>query len=256
MRKLVEPMYEVDIPKGGFKTFNEFYSFYLGQHLEPMCRGFHIIGSTFVMSIIAYAVLQGQPKMLLWCPVANYSFAFLGHVVFEKNLPTFINPLYSLSSDFVLWYECLFAGRSFDGSLFDGSLYGKQMTKKQAQDLFESERVDEMKQFLESSIRVSMSMERRKEKKRKEKIHPSTHPSIKRFISFLVFASLIGLLGKLAEDGRKDINGDVNLLLCDDERWNKTKNTRSCCQQNHSLLCKTLRNSSKISHSSCNMRIK
>ena len=115
MVRLVEPMHPPVIPKGGFKTLWEFYPFYLGQHLDPVCRRLHLVGSTLVLVILIYAIIKAQPKTLLWCPVAGYFFAWVGHFVFEKNRPaTFTYPVYSLISDYIMWYELIFAGRAID----------------------------------------------------------------------------------------------------------------------------------------------
>ena len=114
MAKLVTPLYDSKLPATRFKTLWEFYPFYLSQHLDPTCRRLHIIGTTLVIIIMLTGLLTDL-KLLLWCPVAGYSFAWIGHFVFEKNRPaTFTYPVYSLLSDFVMWYEVLFAGRPMD----------------------------------------------------------------------------------------------------------------------------------------------
>lgn len=114
MGKLAVPMFPPVIPKEGFKTVMEFYPFYLGQHLDPTCRLLHLIGSTLVIAILVAGLLL-DPKLLLWCPVAGYGFAWVGHFVFEKNRPaTFTYPAFSLLSDYIMWYEVLFAGRALD----------------------------------------------------------------------------------------------------------------------------------------------
>jgi hypothetical protein len=41
-------------------------------------------------------------------PVGGYGFAWVGHAFFEKNKPaTFNHPLYSLASDFILFWRLL-----------------------------------------------------------------------------------------------------------------------------------------------------
>ena len=48
-------------------------------------------------------------------PVVGYGFAWVGHAFFEKNKPaTFKYPLWSLISDFKLFFEILFGKRSLD----------------------------------------------------------------------------------------------------------------------------------------------
>jgi hypothetical protein len=47
-------------------------------------------------------------------PVAGYGFAWVGHFFFEKNKPaTFQYPLYSLLSDFGLYFELLLGREKF-----------------------------------------------------------------------------------------------------------------------------------------------
>lgn len=80
------------------KSYEEFWPYYVSQHVDPTCRNLHFIGTTIVMAM--------APNPLLWpaIPVAGYGFAWVGHFVFEKNRPaTFTYPLWSLRADFRMW---------------------------------------------------------------------------------------------------------------------------------------------------------
>lgn len=45
---------------------------------------------------------------LIFGPICGYLFACIGHFVFEKNKPaTFKYPIYSLVSDFIMFYHML-----------------------------------------------------------------------------------------------------------------------------------------------------
>ncbi len=91
-----------------FQSFEEFYPFYLQEHSDKTCRRLHFIGSTLVLMLLAYALLSGQPMLLLWIPVIGYGFAWVGHFFFEKNKPaTFKYPLYSLAGDWVMYRDIL-----------------------------------------------------------------------------------------------------------------------------------------------------
>ena len=93
---------------GRFKTFKEFYPFYLGEHSNPTCRALHFVGTTGVNLVVIAAVVLGDPKLLLWTPVAGYSFAWIGHFGFEKNRPaTFKQPIYSLMGDYLMYWQLL-----------------------------------------------------------------------------------------------------------------------------------------------------
>jgi hypothetical protein len=90
------------------KSFAEFYPFYLRQHSHPVCRALHFTGTTGVIALVLVAVITGDWRMAAWAPLAGYGFAWLGHLVFEKNRPaTFRYPLWSLRADFVMYGQWL-----------------------------------------------------------------------------------------------------------------------------------------------------
>jgi hypothetical protein len=94
-----------------FKTFAEFYPYYLGEHSNPTCRRLHFVGSTLVLVCLAMLVATGQPQYILYALLCGYGFAWVGHFVFEKNRPaTFKRPLYSLMGDWVM-YRDIWAGK-------------------------------------------------------------------------------------------------------------------------------------------------
>jgi hypothetical protein len=91
-----------------FNSFVEFYPFYLGEHSHPTCRRLHFIGSSLVIVVVLWALISGQLRWLWLAPVAGYGFAWVGHIVFEKNRPaTFRHPLYSLLGDWVMYGQIL-----------------------------------------------------------------------------------------------------------------------------------------------------
>src|SRR2546428_12507807 len=91
-----------------YKSFSEFYPFYLTEHSNRTSRILHFIGTGLVLLMLPAAVLFHIPKILLLIPVAGYGFAWVGHFFFEKNKPaTFKYPLWSLASDFKLFFEIL-----------------------------------------------------------------------------------------------------------------------------------------------------
>ena len=91
-----------------YKTFWDFYPYYLTEHSDPICRATHYIGTTGLFAVVAAAIYFGNPKLLFLLPVVGYGFAWLGHFAFEKNKPaTFQYPLYSLGSDFVMYFHFL-----------------------------------------------------------------------------------------------------------------------------------------------------
>ncbi len=93
---------------GRYRSFAEFYPFYLSEHRNRTCRRLHFVGSAVVLAVIAAAVVTRNPLWLLAAPIAGYGFAWVGHFAFEKNRPaTFQYPLYSLLGDWVMFRDML-----------------------------------------------------------------------------------------------------------------------------------------------------
>ncbi len=91
-----------------YQSFAEFYPFYLSQHANRVCRALHFVGSGLVLLVVAYALWSGQLLLLLLTPVIGYGFAWIGHYVFEKNIPaTFTYPVYSFIGDWVMFKDIL-----------------------------------------------------------------------------------------------------------------------------------------------------
>ncbi len=91
-----------------YRSFAEFYSFYLSQHANIVCRRLHFVGSLIVFAVVAYSSVTGSYLWLLAVPVIGYGFAWLGHFGFEKNRPaTFTYPIYSLRGDWVMFFQML-----------------------------------------------------------------------------------------------------------------------------------------------------
>ncbi|WP_249677068.1 DUF962 domain-containing protein [Pseudomonas abieticivorans] len=97
-----------------FKTFAQFYPYYLEEHSNATCRRLHFIGTSLVIALLAYTFASAAWLLLIAIPVAGYSFAWFGHFFFEKNRPaTFRHPLYSLMGDFVMYRDMLVGKVSF-----------------------------------------------------------------------------------------------------------------------------------------------
>lgn len=84
-------------------TYEEFWPYYVSQHLGVTTRYLHFFGTTLVLGTLAAAVLV-SPLWLLVAPFAGYGPAWVGHFCFEKNRPaTFTYPLWSLRGDFQMF---------------------------------------------------------------------------------------------------------------------------------------------------------
>jgi len=99
------------------KTYDEFYKFYLTEHKNKTSRTLHFIGTFLVFILIGVAIYKNWSWKWFLVPVVGYGFAWIGHAFFEKNKPaTFKYPLWSLISDFKLFFEILLGKRSFDSA--------------------------------------------------------------------------------------------------------------------------------------------
>ena len=88
-----------------YRTFAEFWPFYLREHSKARTRALHYAGTSLVVAIALFAALTGRWWWLLALPIAGYGFAWLAHFKVEKNRPaTFTYPLWSLAADFRMWW--------------------------------------------------------------------------------------------------------------------------------------------------------
>lgn len=91
-----------------FKSFADFYPYYLKEHSHITCRRLHFVGTAAVIALLLLFFFTGNPMTLILLPILGYGFAWVGHFVFEKNRPaTFKHPFYSLLGDFRMFWDIL-----------------------------------------------------------------------------------------------------------------------------------------------------
>lgn len=82
----------------------DFGAFYPHDHSRPATRALHVTGTTLAVACLVLAAIMLQPWFLLAALVVGYLFAWVGHLVFERNRPaTFRYPLRSFAADWRLW---------------------------------------------------------------------------------------------------------------------------------------------------------
>ena len=89
-----------------YASFKKFYPYYLSEHVNPMCRKLHFLGTLGVIILIIISYFN--TSFLLLVPLCGYGFAWIGHFFFEKNQPaTFKYPIYSLIGDWVMFKDII-----------------------------------------------------------------------------------------------------------------------------------------------------
>ena len=88
-----------------FKSFREFWPYYLREHSRPATRHLHFAGTSLVVLIAVGALIAGEWRLLIALPLAGYGFAWASHALIEGNRPaTFTHPAWSLRADFRMWW--------------------------------------------------------------------------------------------------------------------------------------------------------
>ncbi|MEE9238381.1 MAG: DUF962 domain-containing protein [Thermodesulfobacteriota bacterium] len=91
-----------------FKSFSEFYPYYLSEHGNPVNRRLHFFGSLLTIIVVLFVIFTQTWIALILVPILGYGFAWIGHYLVEKNKPaTFTYPLYSLMGDWVMFKDIL-----------------------------------------------------------------------------------------------------------------------------------------------------
>jgi hypothetical protein len=88
-----------------YKSFAEFWPYYLSEHSRPATRALHYIGSLAAVALIIALFAAGRWWLFPLAVIPGYASAWIGHFFIEKNRPaTFTYPLWSFMGDWkMLW---------------------------------------------------------------------------------------------------------------------------------------------------------
>lgn len=91
-----------------YRSFWSFYPYYLTEHRNAISRALHFMGTLLLIVCLIAGIITRKWLWFVVIPFVGYGFAWVGHFFFEKNKPaTFVYPLYSLGSDFVMFWHTL-----------------------------------------------------------------------------------------------------------------------------------------------------
>ena len=104
-------------PPPRFKTFDEFYPYYISEHSIPNARRLHVIGTglaSLCLTQVAMWGVVGGFWFLVWAAIFGYGLAWAAHYFVEKNKPaTFTYPAWSLLADFKMFWEVVTRKRAW-----------------------------------------------------------------------------------------------------------------------------------------------
>lgn len=93
-----------------FRSFEEFWPYYVRAHSRPRTRLLHAAGSALAVVLFG-AAFPINLWLLAGVPVVGYGFAWSSHFFVERNRPaTFRHPFYSLYADYHMLF-LMMAGR-------------------------------------------------------------------------------------------------------------------------------------------------
>ena len=88
------------MPDRQFRSFADFWPYYLGEHSKPVTRLLHCIGTFTAVAFLIFLVAMRKWWLFPLAFIPGYAFAWAAHFFVEKNRPaTFTHPLWSFMGD-------------------------------------------------------------------------------------------------------------------------------------------------------------
>lgn len=105
-----------------YRSYAEFWPFYLREHSQRKARLLHIIGTFLALFALGKAFICFSLLWFLIALILGYGFAWLAHVLIEKNNPaTFTYPFWSLKGDLQMF--CLWISGRLEGELVRHNIF-------------------------------------------------------------------------------------------------------------------------------------
>ena len=84
-----------------YRSFSEFWPFYVAEHSKPGTRWLHLIGTAVGTSTMVYLIASGRWWLFPLGLIPGYGAAWFAHFFIERNKPaTFQYPLWSFMGDY------------------------------------------------------------------------------------------------------------------------------------------------------------
>jgi hypothetical protein len=94
-----------------FRSFEEFWPYYVREHAKPLTRWFHFAGTATALGCLAAFVATRKARWIPAALVAGYGPAWFSHFFIEQNRPaSFTYPAWSLQADLKM-FEMMLTGR-------------------------------------------------------------------------------------------------------------------------------------------------
>lgn len=83
------------------RNFEEFWAFYLSQHMHPTTRLVHAVGTAAAFATGITGLIRRRPATVAAAPLLAYGPAFASHFIWEKNRPATLggHVLWSVGGD-------------------------------------------------------------------------------------------------------------------------------------------------------------
>ena len=76
-----------------YKTFKDFYPYYIEEHSKPKTKLLHFIGTSISLFFLVQLVITFDPIYLIYALLSGYGFAWVAHFFIEKKISLLLLPI-------------------------------------------------------------------------------------------------------------------------------------------------------------------